>query len=472
MRTQSSSVRLILKIATILIVGISIFIYAKLGQRIDVAIYDKLLLVKDRNARPDITIVELDQKTLKYINTPNDDVHAQFMKKLFYLAPYAVIIDKSLQFNLDKEAILKSITSIQNLYLPVNTIQNANLDLLDEYYPSSSHTERLIKNSGHFLFNTDGDARIRSINLHVKMLKIQGVNERPENYKPSIKNDELVPYAVFNAYDKNTIMDVSSLNNINQLGRFFIPYHSSKYQKVSYIDILKNEVDISLITGKYIIIGQNIDGTTLYKTPYGMATSLEIHAQALQGFLDQKIIQKISPIAEYIIAIVAILISILIIWAFMPKVALSLNILLIVFIILIDIAAFYYNLWFSPLPSILGVILAYPLWSHYRMLHMTKFIDHELRAINPSSLNLLRSLNQGLYNNQPTSMWFQQDAFSQHISQFRAMIANHENMRQFIINNMNAMPDVIIVTNLQGDMIVNNHAAEIWLSKNRYDYPT
>ncbi len=465
MRNQSSSVTLILKIAIMLTIGISLFIYTKLGQRIEASIYDKLLQVKDRKASPDITIVELDQKTLKYIDTPNDDIHAQFIKKLFYLAPHAVIIDKSLSLNLDEEAILKSITSIQNLYLPVHNIQNANLDLLDEYFPSSSHTERLIKNAGHFLFNVDSDARIRSINLNVKMFKIQGVNERPESHKPSIKNDEQVPYAIFNAYHKSTIIDNSFLNKLRGLTRFLIPYHSQKYNKVSYIDVLRNEVDISLITGKYIIIGQNIDSTTLYNTPYGMATSLDIHAQALQGFLDQQIIKKVSAIAEYIIAIVTIIISILIIWACMPKVALTFNILLIVLIIFINIIAFYYNIWFSPLPSILAVIAAYPLWSHYRMLHMTKFIDHELRAINPSSLNLLRSLNQGMYNNKPASMWFQQDAFSQHIAQFRAMIANHENMRQFIINNMNAMPDVIMVTNLQGDIIVDNHSAEIWLSK-------
>ncbi len=448
--SHSSSFKIVVKIALILICCISLLIYTKLTDRVSFMIYDQLLVVKHNPASSDITIIEVDDKTLKHLgNLPSNDINAKFIQKLFYLSPNAVIIDETFKLDLQKESVLKSITSIKNLYLPVSFTHEANLDLLDKYYQSTTYTEKLLNDSGHFILNFDGDSRVRSIDI-----------QKDLNYKNISSSDSSSSlYAVFNAYQKSTVVDTKLIDDIYSKKQIFIPYNSSNYHKISYIDVLKNQVDPFQITGKYIIIGQNTQYVQKYNTPYGLMNSVDIHAQALQGFLDHTTIYKVDTIWQYLIAVVSIISSILIIWLCMPKIAVALNFLLISFLITINVLCFYYNWWFSPLPSIIGILAAYPMWIHYKMVTMTRFIDGELSMIKTSSLNLMQSLN-----NSSAKPWFKQDTFDRRISQLRTAIANNENMRQFIDNNINAMPDVIIVTDLKGNIILNNQAAETWLN--------
>ena len=435
---QSSSINNIIKISFILLASIFILIYFKATERLDLSIYDKILFVKNNTLSKDISIISLDDISVQQLGGfPSDSTQAKFIEKLFFLSPQAVIIEPKFGLSIQNKEILKEINKIHNVYIPFELSQEINVKENDiKFGVDKENIDRLIKNSGHFSLEVNNDNVIRAIKLNQKN-DLQDINP-----------------AILNAYKQNAVIDKDTNQKLSKNEEIFIPFNTEKYQHISYIDVLKNNISPAYITGKYIILSQNLSSTIKLNTPNGLMPSADINAQALAGLIEKNYIVSINSSLKYILTSILILASILVVWVCLPKSALLINLMLIILSVFISIFLINNNLWFSPLPSILGIIFSYPMWIHSKMSRMNKFIDSELIILNKNEIN---------FSEYQSHQNFSRDAFENRILALRHAISNTDDMRQFIYDNINSLPDAIIVTNLKGKIFLKNSSANQFL---------
>lgn len=106
------------------------------------------------------------------------------------------------------------------------------------------------------------------------------------------------------------LADDTLYDKLKKLGdkSYMIYYPDSKIEIYSGIEILSDETDVSVLDGKYVLMGDVNLMSDCFMTPLGSMPGVVIHAYALNTLLEQKIVRN-SP--NFIVWLVTILICIL-----------------------------------------------------------------------------------------------------------------------------------------------------------------
>lgn len=223
---------------------------------------------------------------------------------------------------------------------------------------------------------------------------------------------------------------------------------SNHFQILSYVDVLEERVPSDFFTDKYIFVGAW--GTGLgdqYPTPTTSdslnMSGVEILANILQASLEQAWIKELSLSPSLPINLLPILVLCFFLKNSSPRDALILSTLLTLLILLTHGLILYgFNLWSSPLPSLLGIALAYPLWSWRTQEIALDQISREIAKINQEEAYIFKSSPikpQKITHNKSINLRF---------ADLQGIMTQVRNLRQFIMDNINQMPDSTSVFDL------------------------
>jgi CHASE2 domain-containing sensor protein/anti-sigma regulatory factor (Ser/Thr protein kinase) len=173
------------------------------------------------------------------------------------------------------------------------------------------------------------------------------------------------------------------------------------YRTVSYVDVLTGETPAEALRGKFVLIGATAAGLgDIYPTPMSELgrpmPGVEIHATVIDALRSGEIVKWASPqtvVAITMFTVVALMVGLLYL---SPRDGLVLSAVLGLALVLgIVLLLDWGRFWLPPSAMLIGIVLAYPLWSWRRLEAAQRFIDFELRQ--------LRDADPGATDNVPTT---------------------------------------------------------------------
>ncbi|WP_374385796.1 CHASE2 domain-containing protein [Sandaracinobacter sp.] len=239
--------------------------------------------------------------------------------------------------------------------------------------------------------------------------------------------------------------------------RNLIPFAgpSGTYAQLSYADVLNGRVPADLLRGRIVLVGATAAGMgDRFSTPMSgtleTMAGVELHANYVDSLMDDRMIRPVAPW-------VWLLYSLLPVWALMmsllflgPRINLWLGVAIgfgIFLMTLLGLAVF--RVWLPPAMALIAIGLIYPLWGWRRLDLASRYMVAELRELRsePDVLPRMREPVQG-------------DPVEKQIVLMHEAIRDVRDLRQFVAQSLDSLPDAAVVTDLDGKVLIANDAAD------------
>ncbi len=159
------------------------------------------------------------------------------------------------------------------------------------------------------------------------------------------------------------------------------------YRTLSYVDVLTGAVGPEALAGRIVLVGATAAGLgDLYPTPMSMfgrpMPGVEIHANVIDALRGGHLVEWASPGATVAITVAVVLALMAGLLHFSPRTGLLLSAATGLALLFGTVALLAWGrLWLPPGAMLLGIVLAYPLWSWRRLEAAQRFIDFELNLL-------------------------------------------------------------------------------------------
>ncbi len=433
-----------------------------LGQA-DRLIYDSLIKVTQRPATSQIVIVAIDKISIAGLGRwPwHRQVHANLLDILSRTNVKAIgmdIIFSESEIIANGDAMLAAaIEKNQRTVLPVlvertPTGLQATLPL-----PKLRVVAREL---GHTHFTFDADGVVRSVYLQESLQNISWpqfavamfkTGQNAQAARPSrarLENEALARSAPPSPDER---VHHKFLERIPFAGA---PGH---FKTVSYIDVLSGKIPAAFFDGKYVLIGATASGiTSMFPTPVTtdqrLMSGVEINANILAGLIEHRGIHDVARWQNALFAVIAAFIALFACRYFSPFSALGITAILVGLISIATYAAFLEEKWMPPAAAILMVIAVYPLWNWRRLEAALAYLSEEFSRLNQNTTMVLRPVNESAAPRDS-------DFLDKQIGAIRLAADRSRDMHQFVIDNLNSMPDATLVLSQKGELLMYNRVA-------------
>ncbi|MCY1205669.1 Adaptive-response sensory-kinase SasA [compost metagenome] len=248
-------------------------------------------------------------------------------------------------------------------------------------------------------------------------------------------------------------------------GSMLIPYSgpTAHVRTVPYLSVLRGDVPPEALRGKYVLVGAWATGLgDAYPTPVSHDVSgmsgVEIIANLLQAARDDVAFQRPPAWWNGLFSALPVLLACLALWRLSPKRALLVCVALLAGILLAALLLLASgHFWFAPTAALLGVALCYPLWSWRSQEAALRYMDNELRRLQreyPPVLNEARAQAAG-----PSA------SLESRVGELRRALARVRNLRRFLADGLDGMPDATLVFDQDGRMRFRNQAAVMYFQR-------
>ncbi|MFD4836231.1 CHASE2 domain-containing protein [Achromobacter sp. NPDC058515] len=255
------------------------------------------------------------------------------------------------------------------------------------------------------------------------------------------------------------------LERANPDGRILIPYSGAPAhtRTVSYLSVLRGDVPPEALRGKYVLVGAWATGLgDAYPTPVSHDVSgisgVEIVANVLQAARDDIAYQRPPAWWNALFSALPVLLACLALWRLSPKQALLINVALFAGVLLAAwLLLAHAYLWFAPTAALAGVALSYPLWSWRSQEAALRYMDNELRRLQreyPPVLNEARAQPAGA-----------SASLESRVGELQRALARVRNLRRFLADGLDGMPDATLVFDQDGRMQFRNQAAVMYFQR-------
>ncbi|MDG9969059.1 CHASE2 domain-containing protein [Achromobacter mucicolens] len=242
-------------------------------------------------------------------------------------------------------------------------------------------------------------------------------------------------------------------------GRILIPYAGppGHVRTVSYLSVLRGDLRPEDLRGKYVLVGAWATGLgDDYPTPVSHdangISGVEIVANVLQAARDDIAFQRPPAAWSALFAALPVLLACLALWRLAPKKALLVTLGLLA---VIPAAAWlllaHAYLWFAPTAALAGVALCYPLWSWRNQEAALRYMDTELQRLQREYPPILNEARVQLAN--PSA------SLESRVGELRRALARVRNLRRFLADGLDGMPDATLVFDQEGRVRFRNQAA-------------
>jgi CHASE2 domain-containing sensor protein/signal transduction histidine kinase len=312
--------------------------------------------------------------------------------------------------------------------------------------PPAPALDEAARASGHVTTRPDRDGVVRGIDI---LSDAQGRRDRhmSESLAALVEGDTAQLAAA--APEAEAPVYARSRNLIPFAGP------SGTYPQLSFADVLEGRVPAEVIRGRVVLVGATAAGMgDRFSTPMSgtleTMAGVELHANYVDSLLSGRMIRPVP-------GLVWLAYSLLPVWALMmsllflgPRINLWLGIALafaVFFVSMIALAVF--RIWLPPALALIAIGLIYPLWGWRRLDLASRYMVAELRELRsePDVLPRQRQVLQG-------------DPVVKQIVLMHEAIRDVRDLRQFIAQSLDSLPDAAVVSDLDGQVLIANDAAD------------
>lgn len=225
------------------------------------------------------------------------------------------------------------------------------------------------------------------------------------------------------------------------------------WSEVPAAAVLAGEVPDEAIRGRIVLVGVTGSGLgSRYPTPTGQVMSgLEIEAHLAQGLLDRAMIRAAPRGAQTAFALAALWLMML---ALAPTRGWSAPVVLSVAVGgvlgVCALALGWWGVWVPPGAALAGLLVACPVWGWQQLATIARFMRGELQRFEAEASVLPRArLAPG----------GSQQGVGAMLGLLESAIARSRDMRRFVADRLDQLPDATLVTDLDGRVVLANAAA-------------
>lgn len=242
--------------------------------------------------------------------------------------------------------------------------------------------------------------------------------------------------------------------------RMLIPFAGppGHFRTAPFIDVLRGQVPAEFFRDKLVLVGATGDGLgDRYPTPLTSATEVmsgvELQANILDALLTGR---EVRPLSKPWLAVLS-LVPLAVLMAGLLRLRPRANMVLGVALILVCLGTSagllaWAHLWAAPSAAIAGLVLVYPLWSWRRLEAANAYMIGELEA---------QRLEPALLPRPPAERGEDGgDAIGRQVGLLRQAIRETRDLRRFMSNTLDGLPDATLVIAADGTVLIANHAAQ------------
>jgi CHASE2 domain-containing sensor protein/signal transduction histidine kinase len=468
-------------LAILFAASITALLFFNLLSHVDKSIYDRFLQLQSRPARDDIIIVAIDDYSLSELGKwPWPRVrHAQLIRQINAAKPLAIGIDAVFSESENKETdgtdgdliFAQAIAEKANVVLPMTShYAGKGLGIALPIAPLAEAAKTL----GHIHIELDDDGVVRSVFLKEGMNGLWWPHFSLALHDAGKKIHR-------NLASEKSFAGAVSLNakalpaNTGAWQRDFqmhIPYYgaSGHFTTVPYVAALRGEVPPEFFKNKYVLIGPTALGMAdSFPTPVTSneipVSGVEINANILASLLDARSITIATKWQSILISLSIVTVALIGFLFLAPRTALLIVLGLIVTSLGLSYAFLKIGLWLPPSASIIVLLAAYPLWSWRRLEAAFSFLGDEFIRLDDEP-QLLPEFDPNMsLRDTPASYQAKieiQDKLERHIHAIQAAARRVRDLRQFITDSLQSLPDATMVTSIDGHVLLTNPAANAY----------
>ncbi|MFX1765047.1 CHASE2 and HATPase_c domain-containing protein [Paraburkholderia sp. A1RI-2L] len=452
--------------------GIAVVLLSVVGHwtlSADHLVYDRFLAARERPVSPDIVIVEIDNESVAALGRwpwPRS-LHAQLVDRLAKAGVAAVVYDVLFTEPSPDDARLGEALRERPSYLPVllspaNEADNGHREVVKPVEPLAQAAAGL----GHINLEVDNDGIVRS----VAMFEGDARQRWPQLMVPVWRAVRDGTLALADRAGASSAATAAADARLTRTGaadseaRFLLPFgaNTHTYRKVSFSQVLEGRVPPDVLRGRVALVGVTASGLfDRFATPLsgtlGPLPGVYIHALTLDTLLSGTAIEPAAPIAVVLASLIPLA---LLLHAFLVHSPLR-TLLLLPLLALLSLAGsaallYYARIWLAPVPAIVALALVYPLWS-WRRLEMTMaYLRKELRQLADEPYLLPEA---------PTPpREFGGDVLAQQMALMAQAAQRLQDMRRFVWDSLDSVPEPLVVADLRGVVLIANHAARAYFT--------
>lgn len=429
--------------------------------RLDQSLYDLFLSASSKPVRDDIIIVAIDDYSIAELGRwPWPRIHhAELINKINRAQPLAIGVDVILSEpetpdaqgqRPGDESLAAVLQRSQRTVLPVVMMSAGQGLIAGLPTPALAQATRAL---GHIDLEHDSDGVVRSVFLRegqhgvwwphfAEALIAIGTGRNTKNTHHAAE------------------LQIGMPDEWSRADQIHIPFERGigQFPTVPYISVLRDEVPASFFQNKYVLIGATALGMAdSYPTPVsgssGAMPGIEIHANVLSALLNNHHITIPPAWKTALFNLMPVFMVLLGYLLLSPR----LSLLGMAGWIFITLLASYLSLragmWLPPSAAILVLILSYPLWSWRRLEAAITYLGQEFIRLD-SEPHLLP---------EPPAPKSKEvvDVLTQRISAMKRAARRVRDLRQFVSDSLDSLPDATLVTGIEGNIVLaNRHAIE------------
>lgn len=222
----------------------------------------------------------------------------------------------------------------------------------------------------------------------------------------------------------------------------------------SYIDVLRGDIPAATFRGKYVLIGATAAGLgEKFTAPIGLdarlISNVEMQGHVLNGILQDTHLKPAAPLLNRALNLLPVLLGLLALAWFGPSGGLlASGLLALLCLLAAGLAPRWGHIQTAPAAALLGLSLAYPLWSWLRLRAATRFLALELQDLQGQGLPALSLKN---------------DALDQRIAAVEHASRQLRALHHFVSESLRQLPSATFVCDRDGYLLLANTAAHRYI---------
>lgn len=430
--------------------------------RLDQSRYDLFMSVNSRPARDDIIIVAIDDYSLSQLGRwPwSRKLHAQLIQRLSRAKPRAIGLDVILSepqtaqaagTQSPDDALAAALRQSGRTVLPV-TMTNAGQGLTVALpIPELAHAAQAL---GHINLEHDSDGVVRSVFLYEGQNGVWWPHFAAALLAIGDPASALSAPAGAMAETPNT--DIDHWQRTDQMHIAFSG-GIGHFRSVPYVAVLRGEVPDEFFKDKYVLIGATALGMAdSYPTPVsgssGAMPGIEIHAQILSGLLEGKHIYFAPQWMTTFFTVLPVLLAMIAYLWLSPRLSLLAMVLWMLAVLLGSYVGLRCGVWLPPSAALIMLVISYPLWSWRRLEAAIAYLGQEFTRLDREP-HLLPEESRG-------SAEEMTDILDQRITAMKNAARRVRDLRRFVSDNLDSLPDITLVTTVDGRILLANKHAD------------
>ncbi|WP_322031399.1 CHASE2 domain-containing protein [Paraburkholderia sp. J76] len=435
----------------------------RLTSGADHLVYDRLLSSRSLSVSPDIVLVEIDNASVAALGRwpwPRD-VHARLVDQLAKAGAAAVVYDVLFTESSPDDARFAQALSARPAFLPILLTPADDTGHRDAVRPVAPLAQAAA-GLGHINLEVDSDGIVRSVALFEGDAQQRWPQLMVPLWRAVRSGAVKLAHGTPAAAQRDDVLNAAAPGTES---RFLIPFSASSqtYHKVSFADVLEGRVPAGQLRGRVAIVGVTASGLyDRFATPLsgtlGPLPGVYVHAIVLDTLLNGTAIQPAPPVAVVLASLAPLVVLLAGFLVLSPLRTLLLLALLIVVSLGASAGMLHgARLWLPPVPAIVALVVVYPVWS-WRRLEMTMaYLRKELRQLADEPYLLPEAPTQ--------RREFAGDALAQQMALMAQAAQRLQDMRRFVWDSLDSVPEPILVADLRGVVLIANHASRAYLER-------